>query len=140
MSTVENKSIWSHGKKNIIGVVMFFALFCSGFAISGDIGIYANFSGFIIVLGGTFTAVFLGYRTERIGILLKVISSSYTKQQLSADTIVRMLVDLSIKKKIKGILSLQREEEETTIFFLRQAIGLMVDNYTPEQIRESLNA
>jgi chemotaxis protein MotA len=69
MTTVKNKKIWSHGKMNIIGVVLFFGLFCAGFAISGDIGIYANLSGFVIVIGGTSTAVFLAYRTERISIL-----------------------------------------------------------------------
>jgi chemotaxis protein MotA len=140
MDTNQKSNLWAHGKKNIIGVILFFGLFCSGFAISGNIGIYANLSGFIIVLGGTCTAVLLGYRMERIQILLKVISASYTKPSLSSGTIVKILVDLSIKKRIKGILSLQREEEETTVFFLRQAIGLMVDNYTPEQIREALNA
>ncbi|MCG8619443.1 MAG: MotA/TolQ/ExbB proton channel family protein [Desulfobacterales bacterium] len=136
----ETRTIWSHGKRNIIGVVLFFGLFCSGFFVSGDVGIYANLSGAIIVIGGTCTAVFLSYRSERIKILLKVIAASYTKPPLGADVIVRMLVDLSIKRKIKGILALQKEEEETTIFFLRQAIGLLVDNNTPEQIREALNA
>ena len=133
-------SIWAHAKLNIIGVVFFFILFCAGFAISGNIGIYVNISGLIIVIGGTFTALFLGYRMERILILLKVIASSYTRPALSADTLVRIMVDLSIKKRIKGLLSLQQEEEETTIFFLRQAIGLMVDNYSPSEIREALHA
>jgi chemotaxis protein MotA len=135
-----NNSIWHHGKLNIIGVCFCFLLFCTGFAFSGNIGLYANLSGAIIVIGGTLTAVFLGYRMERIVILLKVISASYTRPAVNADTIVKILVDLSIKQKINGILSLEKEEEETTIVFLRRAIGLMVDNYTPEQIREALNA
>ncbi|MDD9302924.1 MAG: MotA/TolQ/ExbB proton channel family protein [Desulfobacter sp.] len=132
--------VWTHGKQNIIGVVFCFLLFCLGFFFSGNIGLYLNLAGLIIVVGGTCTAVLLGFRMERVKILFKVISASYTRPAVDSDTIVKILVDLSIKRKIKGILSLEKEEEETTIFFLRRAIGLMVDNYTPEQIRESLNA
>lgn len=140
INTGEQHSIWNHGKLNIIGVCFCFLLFCTGFAFNGNIGLYANLSGAIIVVGGTLTAVFLGYRSERILILLKVIAASYTRPAVNADTIVKILVDLSIKRKLKGILALEKEEEETTIVFLRRAIGLMVDNYTPEQIREALNA
>ncbi|WDP90533.1 MAG: MotA/TolQ/ExbB proton channel family protein [Desulfobacter sp.] len=139
-NTTGKNSIWNHGKLNIIGVCFCFLLFCTGFAFSGNVGLYANLAGAVIVVGGTLTAVFLGYRMERIVILLKVIAASYTRPSVSADTIVKVLVDLSIKRKIKGILSLEKEEEETTIVFLRRAIGLMVDNYSPEQIREALNA
>ncbi len=137
---MENNSFWEHGKLNIIGVCFCFLLFCTGFAFSGDLGLYANLSGVVIVVGGTLTAVFLGYRMERIIILLKVVKASYTRSAVSADTIVKILVDLSIKQKLNGMLSLEKEEEETTIVFLRRAIGLMVDNYTPAQIREALNA
>ncbi|MCG8685374.1 MAG: MotA/TolQ/ExbB proton channel family protein [Desulfobacterales bacterium] len=137
---MEKMGIWHHGKQNIIGVAICLLLFCSGFFFHGNAGLYINLSGFIIVVGGTCTAIFLGYRMERIQILLKVIAASYTKPTLKPDTIVGILVDLSIKQRIKGILYLEKEEEETTIFFLRRAIGLMVDNYTPEEIREALNA
>lgn len=133
-------SIWHHGKKNIVGVVLFFALFCSGFAMNGNMGFYANLSGLIIVLGGTCTAVLLAYRMERIQILCKVLAASYTRPRISADTIVKALVDLSIKRRIKGILALEEDEEEATIFFLRQAISLMVDNFEAREIREALNA
>ena len=140
MEPQERISIWNHGKMNIIGVALCFILFCTGFAFSGNVGLYANLSGFIIVIGGTLTSMFLGFRMERIRILLKVVTASYTRPAVSPDTIVRALVDLSIKRKINGLLSLEKEEGETTIFFLRRAIGLMVDNYTPDQIREALNA
>ena len=48
-------------------------------------------------------------------------------------------MDLSVKRRLKGIMSLQADEEETTIIFLRQAIGFLVDDYSQEQIYSSLN-
>ncbi len=109
MEAVDPLNIWRHGKNNLVGVTLFFALFCTGFAVNGNMGIYLNLSGIIIVLGGTFTAVFLAYRMERIQILLKVLASSFTRPAIPAETLVEILVDLSIKRRINGLLSLEKK-------------------------------
>ncbi|MCP4118181.1 MAG: flagellar motor protein MotA [Desulfobacteraceae bacterium] len=140
MDNHKARSLWAHGKKNIIGLMFCIALFCMGFIIHGHIGLYLNLSGFIIVLGGTLGATLLSYRMERLTILIKVLFTSYGKELKTPDDIVEILVDLSVKRRLKGILSLQRDEEETTIVFLRQAIGFMVDGYNQAQLREVLNA
>jgi chemotaxis protein MotA len=134
------RSFWEHGKKNIFGLTLCLILFCMGFTINGHTGLYMNLSGFIIVVGGTFGATLISYRMERLVILSKVLSASYLKELRSPDVIVEILVDLSVKRRIKGLLSLQRDEGETTIIFLRQAIGFMVDGFSQAQIREVLNA
>ena len=133
-------SVWAHGKMNIIGLFVCVVLFCSGFFVHGNTSMYLNLSGFVIVLGGTFGATFLSYRFQRLLILLKVLKSSYMKTPRSSDDIVEILVDLSVKRRLRGILSLQADEEETSIVFLRQAIGFLVDGYSPEQIRDVLHA
>ena len=40
---------------------------------------------------------------------------------------------------MEGILSLQNQENETTILFLRRALGCLVDGYSIDQIRDILN-
>jgi chemotaxis protein MotA len=134
------RSFWAHGKKNIFGLMFCLILFCMGFTINGHTGLYINLSGFIIVVGGTFGATLISYRMERLVILTKVLFTSYIKELRSPDVIVEILVDLSVKRRIKGLLSLQRDEGETTIIFLRQAIGFLVDGFSQAQIREVLNA
>jgi chemotaxis protein MotA len=57
----------------------------------------------------------------------------------SEEEIVDILIDLSIKSRMEGILSLQKDEHETTILFLRRGLGCLVDNYDPKQIRDILN-
>ncbi len=140
MDDFEKRSMWDHAKWNIIGLIICVILFTSGFFIHGNTGLYLNFSGFIIVIGGTFGATLLSYNYERLVILVKVLKASYAQALLTPDAIVEILVDLSVKRRLQGLLSLQDDEEETTIVFLRQAIGFMVDDYSPDQIRESLNA
>jgi chemotaxis protein MotA len=140
MDDAEKTSMWEHGRKNIIGLVLCCLIFFAGFAIHGNLGLYMNLSGFLIVAGGTFGAIFLSYRMERLEILVKVLGKAYAEPVRSPDSIVEILVDLSVKRRLQGILALQDDEEETTIVFLRQAIGLVVDGYSPDQIRDSLNS
>jgi chemotaxis protein MotA len=40
---------------------------------------------------------------------------------------------------MEGILALQNQENETTILFLRRALGCLVDGYKMDQIRDVLN-
>ncbi len=131
---------WKSNKRNILGVLACLVLFITGFVIHGNTGLYLNLSGFIIVVGGTLGATLLSYKAERLVILCKVLSAAYVRELMSPATVVDILVELSVKRKIKGLLALQRDEEETTIVFLRQAIGLMVDGHTQTQIREALTS
>ncbi len=140
MLASENITFLKQSKKNIIGMVICTSLFFSGFFIHGNTGLYLNLSGFLIVLGGTLGATFLSYNMTRIGILFKVLKTSYGKPTMKPNDIVRILVDLSVKRRIKGLLALQNDEDETAIVFLRQAIGLLIDGSSKEQIRELLNA
>lgn len=140
MDNFKIRPFWEHGKKNIFGLVICLVLFSMGFFIHGNTGSYMNLSGFVIVIGGTLGATLLSYKIERLVILIKVLSASYLNELRGPDDIVGILVDLSVKRRLKGLLSLQRDEGETTIVFLRQAIGFMVDGYSQSQIREALNA
>ncbi len=53
--------------------------------------------------------------------------------------IISILIDLSIRSRVEGILSLQDKENETTFLFLRRALGCLVDGYHIDQIRDILN-
>lgn len=133
--------VWKHhAAKNIMGFVICLILFLSGFFIHGNSGLYLNLSGFLIVIGGTMGATLLSYRMERFQILFKVLKTAYGKPVRKSDEMVQLLVDLSVKRRIKGLLALQDEEEEITIVFLRHAIGLLIDGYVKEQIKDYLRA
>ncbi|MBF0203364.1 MAG: MotA/TolQ/ExbB proton channel family protein, partial [Desulfamplus sp.] len=128
------------GHKNLLGLIFCVIIFCIGFVLDGNFGMYINLSGFAIVLGGTFGATILSYRMERLQILIKVLITAYGQAVRNPDSIVEILLELSVKRRLKGVMALQDDEEETTIVFLRQALGFIVDNYSPEQIKEALHA
>ncbi|MBU1343731.1 MAG: MotA/TolQ/ExbB proton channel family protein [Proteobacteria bacterium] len=140
MLTPELIKFLKQTRKNIIGLLICVILFLSGFFIHGNTGLYLNLSGFLIVIGGTLGATFLSYNMKRIEILFKVLKTAYGKQTRDPDEIVKILVDLSVKRRVKGVLALQKDEDETSIAFLKQAIGLLVDGCSKEQIKDSLSA
>ena len=125
--------------KNIIGLLLCTAFFISGFLINGNLSLYFNISGLLIVISGTIAASLLSFRVEQLKIVHKVMQSSYKKPLKQEAQIINILIDLSIKSRVEGILSLQKEETETTILFLRRAVGCLVDGYSTEQIKEILN-
>ena len=115
-------------------------LFLAGFALQGHLALYANLSGLLVVVGGTCGATLISYRLDRLQIVYKVLVASYRRRFLEPGNIVEILVNLSVKSKFQGILSLQQDEEETSILFLRRALGFLVDGYSREEIREVLSA
>lgn len=126
-------------RKNVVGLAVCSVLFCSGFAIHGNVGLYFNLAAFLIVVGGTLGATLVCFQTKRLAILYKVLTTSYSTRIKGPDEIVRILVDLSVKRRIKGLLSLEENEATTSITFLRRALGFLVDGYEAEEIKDFLN-
>lgn len=127
------------GGKNIFGIFMCSILFCLGFILHGNIGLYFNLAGMCIVVGGTLAATLICFRTKRLNIVRRVLWSSYVTRVKEPEEIVEIMVDLSVKRKMRGILSLQEDENETSILFLRRALGFLVDSFRGAQIRDFLN-
>ena len=125
--------------KNILGLLICLGLFCAGVVIHGNVGLYFNLSGILVVVGGTLGATFVSFPVSRLGIVLKVLRSSYRSRTRTPDEIVEILVDLSVKSKLQGVLSLQDDEEETSVIFLRRALSFLVDQYPVAQMRDLLN-
>lgn len=126
-------------RQNLIGLALCGLLFFGGFLIKGNLSLYFNIASLMIVAGGSATAALLSFRLERLKIVLRVVQSSYRSRLKSEAEIVDILIDLSIKSRMEGILSLQKDENETSVLFLRRGLGCLVDNYEPQQIRDILN-
>lgn len=125
--------------KTLVGLLLGIALFTIGFVINGNLSLYFNLSGILIVSGGVMVASLLSFKMEQLRIVGKVISSAYRRGLIKETEIIDILIDLSIRSRMEGILSLQQREQQTTILFLRRALGCLIDGYRVEQIRDILN-
>jgi chemotaxis protein MotA len=124
-------------RKKILGLFCCVALIGIGFALHGNIGLYFNIAAFLIVVGGTLGATLISFRMKRLSILWNILKAS-SKPMREPDEIVEILIDLSVKSKIRGLLSLQEDEGETSILFLRRALGFVVDAYPAGEISDIL--
>ena len=126
-------------RKNVVGLMLCVGLFVVGFFLQGNIGLYFNLAGILIVVGGTFGATMISFRLKRLEILYQVLRGCYRNRVKEPHEIVEILVDLSVKSRLRGLLSLQEDEDETSILFLRRAFGFLVDGYPAQQIKEILS-
>lgn len=124
--------------RNLVGGACFVLLFFTGFFMFGHVGLYFNLSGLLIVMGGTFGAAFISFRFKRLRIVCQVIRRSYRAREIEPEEIIETLVDLSLKSKLRGLLSLQEDEQGATVLFLRHALGYLVDGYDTRQMRDFL--
>ncbi len=126
-------------RPHLLGLLLCATVFFAGFLLKGHLGLYLNLASLMIVVGGSATAALLCFRLERLGIVTRVVRASYRSRLKSEAEIVDILIDLAIKSRMAGILSLQQDEHETSVLFLRRGLGCLVDNYEPQQIRDILN-
>ena len=124
--------------KRIIGLFACGAMTAVGFLLQGNLGLYLNLAAMCIVIGGTLFATLISFKLERLVILFRMLKNFQQTDVKKPNEIVEILIDLSLKSKIKGLLSLEEDEAETSVLFLRRALGFLVDGYPPEDIRDIL--
>jgi chemotaxis protein MotA len=125
-------------KRNLIGLLLFTSLFASAFFLHGGAARFMTLTGALVVVGGTVGALLVSYRPEQLAIVGKVLVGAYRTEPKKPEEIVSILVDLSVKSRVEGILSLQEDEENASFLFLREALGVLVDSYPPDRIRQIL--
>jgi len=127
-------------KKNLIGVIISMIIFVGSFMLTGAAAAYCNLAAFLVVFSGLIAAMLISYPFEHVVNAFKVAKNAYRNGHATSGEIVHTLLDLSVKSKVDGILSLERTEAKATTSFLKNGLILLVDNYKEEEIRETLNA
>lgn len=127
-------------RSNIIGIIISMAVFVGSFMLTGAAAAYWNVAAFLVVISGLMAAMLISYPTCHITNSFKVAKNAYRKCHATSEEIVNTLLDLSVKSKVDGVLSLERNQADDTSSFLKNGLILLVDNYKEEEIRETLNA
>ena len=126
-------------RKNLIGVIVSLLIFVGSFLLTGAAAAYWNVAAFLVVASGLTAAMLISYPAGHVRNAFTVAKNAYANGHATSDEIVHTLLDLSVRSKVDGVLSLERTETEATSSFLRNALTLLVDNYKEEEIRETLN-
>lgn len=126
-------------KKNLIGVTISLLIFVGSFMLTGAAAAYWNVAAFLVVTSGLAAAMLISYPASHVKNAFMVARNAYRNGHASSEEIVNTLLDLSVKSKVDGVLSLERRQTQATCSFLKNGLVLLVDNYKEEEIRETLN-
>ena len=129
-------------RQNYVGALICFGVFVGCFFVgeTGTVVFYFNAVSLLVVLSGTLGAVFLSHPFSRLSSAIKVATNVYTKDVIStSDEVINILLDLAVRSRYDGILSLEKYEKQITVSFLKDALTLVVDGYKEDEIRDVLH-
>jgi chemotaxis protein MotA len=126
-------------KASIIGIILGLGAVLGGQALEGG-SIKSILQGVaaLIVLGGTFGAVFLSYPFQNVIGSFKDIKTVIKEPPQDPLQIINQITEYANKARKEGILSLEKEVNTIEDRFLKKALAMAVDGVEPHLIREAM--
>jgi chemotaxis protein MotA len=128
-----NKHSWT-------AVILFTGIFVGSFFLQGNSALFVNTSALLIVICGTLGAMFLCYPVEDLRAALRVTRNLYRSPPPSSKEVIETMLELALHSRGKGLLALESMSEQSTISFLKRAMGLLIDGLSNEELAEVLQA
>lgn len=97
------------------------------------------FASVIITLGGGLCATLVSCKITEFAKIMKVTVKVLRGKEPRPQDTIRMLVELSLKARREGLLSLESEQENIDNDFLKQSLQLVVDGVEPEVIVDTMD-
>ena len=121
----------------IIGLVMGVTLLVGAVMLGGTIQMFIDVPSILIVIGGTFSALFVKYRLGEVFSVVGIIAKAFFNKTQDTDRIIGQLVDMANIARKDGILALEKVKSEDT--FMQGAINHCVDGADPDFLEDVLN-
>jgi chemotaxis protein MotA len=126
-------------KASLIGLVLGIGAVLGGQALEGgSIHSIMQLTAGIIVMGGTFGAVFLSFPFKVVLGGFKDIKTIIKEPPQDPGQIIAQITNYANKARKEGILSLEKEIKNVTDPFLSKAMTMAVDGIEPHVIREAM--
>ncbi len=86
-----------------------FSIFGAFIIEGGSIRALFIFSSLLIVLGGTFSAIIIGFGIENFKKMFSLIKLAYFPPQIDTKKVVDVFIELSIKARREGLLAIEKD-------------------------------
>lgn len=125
----------------IIGIVLGFGAVFGGAVLEGvHIGALISPTSALIVLGGTFGAVFISFPLEVVIKGFKDVTIAILPSKVDHEAVVKDIISYATKARRNGLISLEQEAQNAKDPFIKKGISLVVDGIDPQKLRETLEA
>ena len=121
---------------SLFGIISGILLIFIAIIIDGDIRIFFNLSGLMVVFGGTAAAALLTFPAKDIVSAFKSAYYVFKEPKTNPNNVVATMVELCNLSRRKGLLEMSRIKTKSE--FLRKAAQLMSDGADEGQIRRTL--
>jgi len=120
----------------LIGVLFGSGLVLGSIMMGGEATLFVNVPGLLIVLGGSFSALFVKFPMKTVLLTFKVTGKAFLEKTQDLEALIDEIAEVATINRRDGTLAL--ENYETDQPFLKQAISYLVANVEPEFIEASL--
>jgi chemotaxis protein MotA len=121
----------------IIGLVGGTVLICLAIVTGGNVLVFINIPGLLIVGGGTIAACFIKFTMSDVINSVRVAMKAFTVKIQPPDQIMEKMVAIAKIAKERGLMALENEKPDDE--FAAKAFQFLADGFDEEQIRELLN-
>ncbi len=90
----------------------------------------------IIVFGGTFAAVIIGFGYENFMNMFKLMKLAYFPQKFEPKRVINSIVQFSYKARKEGLLALDRDINKVDYFFAKKLLRNAVDGTDPDSLQD----
>lgn len=100
-----------------------------------------NPAAFLIIVGGTFSCLFIGFKMEQMKNFPNLIKKTLQKPPTQEKgELLRLFIELSQIARREGILALENKVQEIQDPFFRSGLGMVIDGMDPEFVSDVLDA
>ena len=130
-----NKHSWG-------AVGLFTGIFLASFFVGGHPALFLNGLALVIVVCGTLGALFLCYPAADIQAALCVMRNVYRHSPPTNTEIISTMLEVAVYSRVNGgnnIAALENMGEQSTVSFLKRALGSLIDPIKDEELSEILH-
>ena len=122
----------------LIGLIFGLAVIGIAIATGGEIGLFINLPGILIVLGGTLAATLIKFRlVDMISAFALGLRTAFREIASDPNTIYKEVLEMVAAARKSGVLALQDFKIDNAL--LRLGIRLVVDGHSAENVRHILD-
>jgi len=115
-------------------IIALFAIFGAFIIEGGSMKALFLVAPLIIVFGGTFAAIMIGFGWEKFINIFRLMKIAFFPPQYNMIDLIDKFYDLALKARKKGLLPLEDELEDIDDFFTKKMLRFMIDGMSAEQL------
>ena len=122
----------------LIGLIVGLAVIGAAIATGGDVGLFINLPGILIVIGGTLAATLIKFRmSDMIAAFALGLRTAFREVASDPNKIYNDVLEMAAAARKSGVLVLQDFKVDNTLLGL--GIRLVVDGHSVENVRHILD-